>query len=134
MIRRLSASLFLLGMVVLVLLKQPAFAYCGHTHHFFISDCGCKEEVMENACPHCQQEEAPKPCDDCSEKIQVDVDDLAWSDIAMTPLVECSCAILDGEAKPVAFKVAGSLVVAPARPPPPPPGPSLFLLNSVFRI
>ncbi|MEJ6581425.1 MAG: hypothetical protein QNL33_08535 [Akkermansiaceae bacterium] len=134
MIRRLSASFFLLGMVVLVLLQQPAFAYCGHTHQFFISDCGCEDEVVENACPHCQQEEVSKPCDDCSEKFQVDVDDLVWSDLAMTPLMECSCAISDGEAAPLTFKVASSVTVAPARPPPPPPGPSLFLLYSVFQI
>jgi len=121
-------------MVVLVLLKQPAFAYCGHTEHFFISDCGCEEEVVESVCPRCQKEEAPKPCGDCSEKIQVDVDDLVWSDIGMTPLIECSWAILDGDARPVVFEVASLVVVAPARPPPSPSGPSLFLLNSVFRL
>ena len=133
MIRRLSASFFLLGMVVLVLLKQPAFAYCGHTEHFFISECGCEEEAAENVCPHCVQEEVPKPCDDCSEKIQVDVDDLVWSDIGMTSIVECSSAILDGVAKSLDFKVTSMVTVAPVRPPPP-PGPSLFLLNSVFRL
>lgn len=131
--RRLSASFFLLGMLVLVLLKQPVVAYCGHTHHFFMSDCGCGEQVIENACPHCQEEEAPKPCDSCSKKFQVDVDDLVWTDVVMTPLVECSCAIIDGEADPVTFKVASAVAPAPARPPPP-PGPLLFLLNSVFRL
>jgi len=133
MIRRLSASFFLLGMVVLVLLKQPAIAYCGHTQHFFISECGCGEEAVPHLCPHCQKEEAPKPCDQCSEKIQVDVDDLIWSHIGITSLLESSCNLLDGEAAPVAFKVAGSVLVAPARPLLP-PGPPLFLLNSVFRL
>jgi hypothetical protein len=133
MIRRLSASFFLLGMAVLVLLQQPVLAYCPHTNQFFISECGCAEKTAA-ACPHCQEEQPADPCDKCSDKIQLDVDDLVWFDLALNAPTEIPSPLTDGESDPVTFSPATDFSVAPIRPPPPPPGVALFLLNSVFRL
>ena len=76
--RQLSASIFLLGMVLLVLLKQPLLAYCPCSENFFVEECGCAEVVQE-VCP-CQQTEKA-PCDDCGKVILLDLDELFWSSI-----------------------------------------------------
>ncbi|MFT6178980.1 MAG: hypothetical protein ACJA1W_001323 [Akkermansiaceae bacterium] len=90
--RGLSALFFLSGMLALLLFQQPAFAYCAQTSQFFISDCGCEQEV-ESKCPRCQKEQPSDPCDDYSEKIQLDVDDLGWFDLAVeVPTMLCSTA------------------------------------------
>ncbi|MFT6862820.1 MAG: hypothetical protein ACJAVK_001380 [Akkermansiaceae bacterium] len=133
MIRRLSALFFLSGMLALLLFQQPAFAYCGHTHQFFMNDCGC-EELIESRCPHCQKEQPAVPCDDCSEKIQLDVDDLVWFDLALNAPTIVFSPVVDGAAEPIDFNSATEFRVSPIRPPPPPQGASLFLLHSVFRL
>ena len=120
-------------MIVLLLFQQPTFAYCEHTDQFFISDCGCEKQV-ESQCPHCQKEKPADPCDDCSEKIQLDVDDLVWFDLAIdAPNMVCS-PVVDGAADPINFYSTTEFCVFPIRPPPPPRGISLFLLYSVFRL
>jgi YHS domain-containing protein len=81
--RGLSALFFLSGMLALLLFQQPAFAYCAQTSQFFISDCGCEQEV-ESKRPRCQKEQ---PSD------QLDVDDLGWFDLAVeVPTMLCSTA------------------------------------------
>lgn len=131
MIRRLSALFFLAGMIALLLFQQPVFAYCAHTNQFFINDCGCGKQV-ESKCPYCQQEEPSAPCDDCSEKIQVEVDDLIWFDLIVETSTAVSLALVDGAAEPIRFCSAAELKVSCIRPPP--IGVSLFLLHSVFRL
>ena len=133
MVRRLLALFFLSGMVALLLFQQPAFAYCAHTNQFFINDCGC-ETQFESRCPHCQKEQPADPCDDCAEKIQLDVDDLVWFDLVIdAPNLICS-HVVDGADAPINFYSASEFAVSPIRPPPPPRGVSLFLLHSVFRL
>jgi hypothetical protein len=120
-------------MIALLLFQQPAFAYCAHTDQFFISECGCEEQV-ESQCSHCQKEKPAEPCDDCSEKIQLEVDDLVWFDLAIdSPKIVCS-SIVDGAADPINFRASSELAVSPTRPPPPPREASLLLLYSVFRL
>jgi hypothetical protein len=133
MVRRLSALFFLAGMITLLLFQQPVFAYCAHTNQLFIDDCGCEDQV-ESQCSHCQQEQPADPCDDCSEKIQLDVDDLVWFDLAIdSPKIVCS-SIVDGPAESIDFLASSVFAVSPTRPPPPPPEASLLLLYSVFRL
>lgn len=133
MIRRLSALFFLFGMMALVLFQQPALAYCTHTDQFFVSDCGCEEQV-QSLCSHCQEEIPSEPCDDCSEKIQLDVDDLVWFDLSIqAPAFVCSPAV-DGEVEAIKFSSTTEFSPSPIRPPPPPGGVSLFILHSVFRL
>ena len=133
MLRRLSALFFLSGMIALLLFQQPAFAYCAHTDQFFINDCGCEQQV-ESQCSHCEEEVPPGPCDDCSEKIQLDVDDMVWFDLAIdTPNMACP-PVVDGDAAPMSFHATSEFSVSPIRPPPPPRGVSIFLLHSVFRL
>ena len=133
MIRRLSALFFLFGMLVLLLFQQPAFAYCAHSNQFFISDCGCEKEI-ESKCSHCQKEQPSDPCDDCSEKIQLDVDDLVWFELAVeAPTMVCS-PVVNGGSEPIKFNSGTELAVSPIRPPPLPQKASLFLLYSVFRL
>ena len=120
-------------MIALLLFQQPVFAYCGHTQQFFISDWGCEKQV-ESRCPHCQKEQPTDPCDDCSKKIQIDVDDLVWLELNVNiPVMVCN-PVIDGIAESLSFQSATELVVSPIRPPPPPPSVSLFLLHSVFRL
>ena len=120
-------------MVFLVLLQQPAFAYCVHSDQFFISDCGCVKTV-ESQCPFCQEENPDDPCDDCAEKIKLDVDELVWFDVVLdAPTVVC-VPVVDGVAGSISFPSALEFVQPPIRPPPPPRGVSLLLLHSVFRI
>jgi len=133
MIRRLSALFFLSGMLALLLFQQPAFAYCAHTNQFFISDCGCEQEV-ESKCPFCQEGQRDVPCDDCSEKIQLDVDDLVWFGLAVEAPTLVYSPIIDGASEPIKFNAGTELAVSPIRPPPPPRNVSLFLLYSVFRL
>ncbi|MFT6242882.1 MAG: hypothetical protein ACJAQT_004994 [Akkermansiaceae bacterium] len=133
MVRRLSASLFIFVMMVLVLLQQPVLAYCAHTDQFFINHCGC-EKFIENACPHCQEEQPADPCDECSEKIQLDTDDLVWFDLSLNSLSKTAFPIREGQAKPITFLPATEIAVAPIRPPPPPSSVPVFLMNSVFRL
>ena len=133
MIHRLSASLFLFVMMVLLLLQQPVLAYCTHTDQFFINDCGCGK-IVENACPYCQEEQPADPCDECSEKIQLDTDNLVWFDISLNSPSETTCPISEGQAKPITFLPATELSVAPMWPPPPPRSVPVFLMNSVFRL
>jgi len=133
MVRRLSALFFLSGMIALLLFQQPAFAYCAHTDQFFINDCGCEQQV-QSQCPHCQKEKPSDPCDDCSEKIQLDVEDLVWFDLAIDPPNMVCASIVDGTADPIIFHASSELAVSPTRPPPPLQEVSLFLLYSVFRL
>lgn len=126
MIRRLSASFFLLGMVVLVLLQQPAFAYCAHTKQVFITDCGCGQ-AADIFCPHCLEEKSSQPGDKCSDKIQLDTDDLIWFDLAIDSRAEFSSPVACCDAAPLTFSPAAEFSVTPLRPPPPPLG----LLNSL---
>lgn len=133
MIRRLSASFFLLGMAILVLFQQPALAYCAHAGQFFISDCGC-DQPEEVLCSHCLDEQLANPCDECSEKIKLDVDELIWVDLALDSPTEISADLIDGWNDPITFSRATNFSVAPIRPPPSPRGVALFLLNSVFRL
>lgn len=133
MIRRLSALFFLSGMFALLLFQQPAFAYCAHTNQFFMSDCGCEKEV-ESKCPRCQKEQPADPCDDCSEKIQLDVDELVWFGLAVeAPAMVCSL-VLDGATEPINFNSGTEFSVSPIRPPPPTRNVSFLLLYSVFRL
>jgi len=133
MIRRLSALFFLFGMIALLLLQQPVFAYCAHSNQFFVNDCGCEEQA-KTRCSHCQEEQPVQPCDDCSEKIQLDVDELVWFDLTVdAPSLVCS-PMVDEASEPINFHAATEFVTSPIRPPPPPPGLSLFLLHSVFRL
>lgn len=132
-VRRLSALFFLFGMMALLLFQQPVFAYCGHTHQFFINDCGCEKQV-ESGCPHCLKDQPSDPCDDCSEKIQLDVDELVWFDLTVeAPAMICS-PVVDGTSGSLVFPSASEGCVTPIRPPPPPRSLSLFLLHSVFRL
>jgi hypothetical protein len=131
MIRRLSALFFLSGMLALLLFQQPAFAYCAHTNQFFISDCGCEKEV-ESKCPLCQKEQPSDPCNDCSEKIQLDVDDLVWFDLTVEAPTMVCFPIFDGAAESVDFHSATEFTVSSIRPPP--RNVSLFLFYSVFRL
>lgn len=133
MVRRLSALFFLSGMIALLLFQQPVFAYCAHTDQFFIDDCGCEQEV-ETQCNHCQKKEPVEPCDDCSEKIQLDVDDLVWFDLVIDhPKIVCSSIVYDAS-ESIDFIASSEFAVSPTRPPPPPREASLLLLHSVFRL
>ncbi|MEN8693183.1 MAG: hypothetical protein ACN4GG_07620 [Akkermansiaceae bacterium] len=133
MIRRLSASFFLLGMAVFVVFQQPIFAYCPHSEQFFVNACGC-ETIVETSCPHCQEEQPATPCDECAEKIQLDLDDLIWSELTLHPPTESLVFYAGEHLALLNFSPATDCSVASVRPPPPPNGPDLFLLNSVFRI
>lgn len=133
MIRRLSALFFLIGMMALVFFQQPALAYCTHTDQFFVSNCGCEEQV-QSQCSHCQEEKPSDPCDDCSEKIQLDVDDLVWFDLSIQAPAFVSSPVVDGEVEAINFPTAIEFSPSPIRPPPPPGGVPLFLLHSVFRL
>lgn len=133
MVRRLSALFFLLGMMVLVLFQQPALAYCGHSDQFFITDCGCQEPV-ETGCPHCREEKPVEPCDDCSEKIALDVDELIWFELSPDRAEFVSVPFSEPAPDHDPFFSESDLTIAPIRPPPPLSGVSLFLLFSVFRL
>ena len=132
MVRRVSALFFLTEMVILLLFQQPAFAYCAHSEQFFLNDCGCPEPV-ETSCPHCHQDEPAEPCDDCSEKIQLDLDELLWSDLAIDspPFPDHFVA---EEVDDTIRSGSSALAKAATIRPPPPPALSLYLLHSVFRL
>ena len=133
MISSVLAFCFLLGMMALVLFPQPGLAYCTHTDQFFLSDCGC-EELPTDVCPHCQQEQTSKPCDDCSERIQLDIDDLIWSNLVFGPDLKICCPAEVIGVEWVIVSPGYDLSAGPIRPPPLPRGIPVFLLNSVFRI
>lgn len=117
----------------MVLFQQPALAYCVHTDQFFLSDCGC-EEVIESKCPHCQTEQPAEPCDDCSDRIQIDVDDLVWFDLAIALPTFIPSPVIDGGVEVIHCHSTAEFGVTPIRPPPPPGGVSLMILHSVFRL
>ena len=117
--RQFSASIFFLGMVLLVLLKQPLLAYCPCSESFFVEECGCAE-VEQEVCP-CQQTEKA-PCDDCRKVILLDLDELFWSSIEVPngSEVKVSATAQDktpGKAQAISSRTF-SYVLPETRPPP----------------
>lgn len=118
--------------MIVLLFQQPVFTYCGHTQQFFIEHCGCPE-VGKSSCPHCQEAPPADPCDKCSEKIQLEVDDLIWSDFTPDP-PRFSEDVMEPDRAEICGAMSATLTTtAPSRPPPL-PGVPRFLLHSVFRL
>lgn len=133
MLRRVSALFFLAGMMTLLLFQQPVFAYCAHSEQFFLNDCGCTKPVGIS-CPHCRQDQPEQPCDDCSEKIQLEVDDLLWSDLTLNPPGTLDPAISEEADEVLPFGGSGIAEATSVHPPPPPRTIPLFLLHLAFRL
>ncbi|MGB0990916.1 MAG: hypothetical protein ACPG32_00430 [Akkermansiaceae bacterium] len=104
MLRKVSAVTLLLVMTLLITLKHPVLGYCLCVDSFFAGDCSCevaqkaqkKTSSATQSCSHCCQETAcntpadgslapAAPCDDCSKRLSIDVDDFVWNGTVQVP-------------------------------------------------
>ena len=133
--RRLSASIFLLGMALLVLLKQPVLAYCACAETFLIEKCDCAEAAHDHCpCSPCHEAEEV-PCDDCGKRISLDLDDHFWDPLNLPSNSEQTDADAIG-GKHVVFSPRNFYALPEVRPPPPPSVGSLplYLSLGVLRL
>ncbi|BDS05159.1 hypothetical protein NT6N_01990 [Oceaniferula spumae] len=93
MLRKITAVLFLLVMALLITLKHPVLGYCLCLNSYFTGDCICEVSKksaftpVSSECAECcsgldlAQSETikPKPCDDCSKRLSVEVNDFVWT-------------------------------------------------------
>lgn len=152
MVRKASASAFLVMMSLLIVLRSPVFGYCPEYEVFFVADSGCpfahncedregchhsEDCHHDEDCPHPEDREEPDqpPCDENHEMLMLESEDFLWNGISdsgegkMSPISE-----FDSFAIPV-FEIPrrGLKVISPSRAPPPPEGP-IFLRFSVLRL
>jgi len=104
MLRKTTAVTFMLVMTLLITLKHPVLGYCLCLDSYFAGDCVCQAEetpvtsdiMSTSCCSSCQANEVaeadsepiptvPSPCDDCTEHLNVDVDDFVWESTDQVP-------------------------------------------------
>ena len=115
----------------MVLLMQPALAYCSCSESFFVEECGCAE-VAEEVCA-CQKTEET-PCDDCGTAITLDLDDHFWVSLTLPSASELGMIAPNHGGAPIIFVPTSPKVLPPTRPPPPPGGPPLYLFLGILRL
>ena len=81
-LRKTSASIFLVAMSFLIVLHSPVFGYCPEKESFFVGEFECEASLAQDShdC-HCDHEEVPvpSPCDGEHELISLDSADFIWS-------------------------------------------------------
>jgi len=103
MLRKTTAVMFMLVMALLITLKHPVLGYCLCLDSYFTGDCVCQTEetpvasdMPKSCCSSCQANEVtktdsdsipsiPAPCDDCTEHLNIDVDDFVWQSTDQVP-------------------------------------------------
>ena len=154
MFRKITASVFLIVMALLIALKHPVLGYCLCIDSYFAGNCACQAEqpvttALDNAtCPGCCPSGASgltapefaeqSPCSVCEEVLMVDVGDFIWhggnempeggESVATSPAIADAASVLPKAYVKAAMSARGD----------PPPilraGMPLYLRHSILRL
>ena len=136
-LRKASASIFLVVMSLLIALHSPVFGYCPKEETFFIGHFHCQDSqgIDEHDC-HCEHEEdpVPSPCDGEHVLISLDSDDFVWS--GMEELNEVKLTLIEDLEfqSQIALGFPRILEVVTFQSRPPPPDDPVYRRFSVYRL
>ncbi|MBT8036837.1 MAG: hypothetical protein KJO21_04770 [Verrucomicrobiae bacterium] len=163
MLRKLTAVMFMLVMVMLITLKHPVLGYCLCLDAYFTGDCICRDAdatspaspaASESSVPPCStccadacsaSDDPPTPqpstpCDDCIKHLNVDVGAFVWQSSGKIPADTTSWISFPIVWSPhtPSFPVVLTDATMAVRSGPPPDriddGPPLYLRNLVLRL
>lgn len=136
MLRKETASVFILVMSILIALRTPVLGYCPDSEVFFLGgfDCHLSHSHDHEEDHHHRDHSEPSPCEENHEMISFESEDFLWN--ASGDLGEAKM-VLVGDAEfrsrtSLHFPRALTDVAFPSRPPP--PDEPVFLRFSVLRL
>ena len=138
MSHRLSASLILFALTLLVVLKHAALGYCGCTESLYLSACDCEAaaavEIERCHCGLSTSDNEESPCEGCEIDFCFDADDHLWQPVPQLGRVDKEIPTIGFAVEP--FRFPGSEIRELPVPLPPPRacGLPLLLRAEVLRI
>lgn len=135
-LRKASASIFLVVMSLLIALHSPVVGYCAEAETFFVGEfeCGASLALDNHDCHGLHEEEsAPSPCDGEHEMITLVSGDFLWSGLEAPDAPETIC-VPNAQDDRSSFSLLRRQIDVTVMPTRPPPDPSQFRRFSVLRL